>query len=48
MISVVVPDRGDVGVRVDRVLLDRVAAALDERDASAHTGRTTEPEREPA
>ena len=31
-----------------RTLLDRVAAALDERDASAHTGRTTEPEREPA
>jgi phosphopantothenoylcysteine decarboxylase/phosphopantothenate--cysteine ligase len=29
-------------------LLDRVAAALDERDASAHTGPVTEPEREPA
>ena len=29
-------------------LLDRVAAALDERDAAAHTGALTEPEREPA
>jgi phosphopantothenoylcysteine decarboxylase/phosphopantothenate--cysteine ligase len=29
-------------------LLDRVAAALDARDASAHTGTTPEPEREPA
>jgi phosphopantothenoylcysteine decarboxylase/phosphopantothenate--cysteine ligase len=29
-------------------LLDRVAAALDARDASAHTGARTEPEREPA
>ena len=29
-------------------LLDRVAAALDERDASAHTGPIIEPEREPA
>ncbi|MFL5641654.1 MAG: bifunctional phosphopantothenoylcysteine decarboxylase/phosphopantothenate--cysteine ligase CoaBC [Chloroflexota bacterium] len=29
-------------------LLDRVAAALDERDASAHTGPISEPEREPA
>jgi phosphopantothenoylcysteine decarboxylase/phosphopantothenate--cysteine ligase len=29
-------------------LLDRVAAALDERDAADHTGATTEPEREPA
>ena len=29
-------------------LLDRVAAALDERDAAAQTGTTTEPTREPA
>jgi phosphopantothenoylcysteine decarboxylase/phosphopantothenate--cysteine ligase len=29
-------------------LLDRVAAALDERDAAAQTGAITEPEREPA
>jgi phosphopantothenoylcysteine decarboxylase/phosphopantothenate--cysteine ligase len=29
-------------------LLDRVAAALDERDAALQTGRTTEPSREPA
>ncbi len=29
-------------------LLDRVARALDERDAAAHTVGTTEPEREPA
>ena len=29
-------------------LLDRVAAALDERDAAAQTSGTTEPQREPA
>ena len=29
-------------------LLDRVARLLDERDAAAQTGATTEPEREPA
>jgi phosphopantothenoylcysteine decarboxylase/phosphopantothenate--cysteine ligase len=29
-------------------LLDRVAGALDERDAAAQTGTTTEPVREPA
>jgi phosphopantothenoylcysteine decarboxylase/phosphopantothenate--cysteine ligase len=29
-------------------LLDRVAEALDERDAALQTGRTTEPSREPA
>jgi hypothetical protein len=29
-------------------LLDRVAAALDERDAAAQTDATTEPTREPA
>ena len=29
-------------------LLDRVARALDERDAAAQTGATTEPTREPA
>ncbi|HEV8402200.1 MAG TPA: bifunctional phosphopantothenoylcysteine decarboxylase/phosphopantothenate--cysteine ligase CoaBC [Candidatus Limnocylindrales bacterium] len=30
------------------ILLDRVARLLDERDAAAQTGATTEPEREPA
>jgi hypothetical protein len=33
---------------VAELLLDRVAAALDERDAAAQTSGTTEPQREPA